>query len=137
MDFEDFETQCCPITSPLLATIERLFTGVGPSVEDIIDQCNQAGVDPSDIPVPPARPSAPSQPITLPTLPSVAGGGAGGSVDCSNPATMFQPDPAACTNFYMCSNGRGVKRACPALLYWNQAEELCDWPRNVACPARK
>jgi len=42
-------------------------------------------------------------------------------------------DPNDCTKFYKCAHGTPIAEFCPATLFWNQANEQCDWPEQTLC----
>ncbi|KAG1669703.1 putative chitinase 10 [Nymphon striatum] len=135
LDFDDFNVACCPINSPLMSTIERVFTGVGPSVEDIISSCSFPGIDASNLPaiIPETKPTPNvGGGVILPAL-GIAGGAQVEGVDCLNSGDILKPDPKSCNHFYQCSNGRPIRMNCPYHLLWNDFKQYCDWPVNVLC----
>lgn len=134
LDFDDFTGACCSnsITSPLLTTIERKFTGFGPAVHDIISNCSYSGIDAANLP---AQGTTVQNGGGGPVLPAkgVVSSVQVDGVDCSDPDIQLQLDPKSCKHFYLCSNGRPVRMTCPAKLLWNDFMKYCDWPRNAIC----
>lgn len=49
------------------------------------------------------------------------------------PGVEFLEDPRNCGRFYQCSNGIPYRMDCPAGLYFNIVDKVCDWPANVNC----
>lgn len=46
---------------------------------------------------------------------------------------LFMPDPADCTKFYQCDQGRPIPFKCAGGLNWNEKINACDWPQNAPC----
>ncbi|XP_057371454.1 probable chitinase 10 [Daphnia carinata] len=53
----------------------------------------------------------------------------GGSFVC--PSNGTYPDPAQCSNYYVCDNGTAFLFTCPSGLVFNPAGGVCDWPSSV------
>lgn len=51
---------------------------------------------------------------------------------CNNCITRF-PDPQNCSLYYQCENGEKVSKACPEHLYYDNVNQICDFPNNVDC----
>lgn len=49
---------------------------------------------------------------------------------CPLPNGHFR-DPASCSTYYNCDNGRGFKMSCPSGLFFHPTALHCDWPINV------
>lgn len=45
----------------------------------------------------------------------------------------FVRNSASCRSFYLCNGGKPVANSCPADLYFNAAQQLCDVQENVDC----
>ncbi|GFG35330.1 hypothetical protein Cfor_11731, partial [Coptotermes formosanus] len=50
--------------------------------------------------------------------------------------TVLLANPADCSRFFSCSNGRPIEQYCPAGLHFNDILKVCDWPQNVNCVPR-
>lgn len=50
---------------------------------------------------------------------------------CSEPVFFSYPDD--CKSFYMCFNGRPLKRSCEAGMYWDDKQKTCDRPNIAMC----
>lgn len=56
--------------------------------------------------------------------------------------TVHLPHETDCTKFYKCLQGTKILMSCPVeqdgyKLYFNPCKQVCDWPYNVDCYARK
>ncbi|CAK1542246.1 unnamed protein product [Leptosia nina] len=56
--------------------------------------------------------------------------------DCPTDDTDMLLKHEDCDKFYQCTNGEKVERHCPENLYFNEEEDICDWPKNVNCAGR-
>ena len=46
----------------------------------------------------------------------------------------YLPHETDCSKFYKCDGGlNACLMNCPAGLYWNQKDSICDWPVNSGC----
>uniref|UniRef100_A0A0P6GDA7 Discoidin domain receptor n=1 Tax=Daphnia magna TaxID=35525 RepID=A0A0P6GDA7_9CRUS len=73
--------------------------------------------------------------VTVPPTTMIPKTTQGGSFVC--PGNGTYPDPAQCSNYYVCDNGTAFLFACPTGLVFNPAGSVCDWPSNVpGCNAK-
>ena len=52
---------------------------------------------------------------------------------CLGRADGFYKFKNDCSAFYKCSRGLTRLRSCPEGLLFNEADEMCDWPKHVHC----
>lgn len=58
-------------------------------------------------------------------------------IQCENGANGLFPHPFDCTKFLQCDRGHTFLIECFAGTVFNDAAQICDWPRNVNCGARQ
>ncbi|KAK2727654.1 uncharacterized protein LOC136028558 isoform X2 [Artemia franciscana] len=71
--------------------------------------------------------------VTGETLEEFVGSGIDMCYDCPSSEGLY-PHPSDCTKFYQCSDNKAFLQSCPENLVYNEFEEYCDWPYNVAPP---
>lgn len=42
-------------------------------------------------------------------------------------------DPKDCSRYYECHQGQAVAYSCPEGFFFNDVDEVCDFPENVQC----
>ena len=46
----------------------------------------------------------------------------------------FLPSRTNCAEYFMCVFGEPVLMHCPEGLYWDQSQEVCNWPDQISPP---
>ena len=54
--------------------------------------------------------------------------------DVSDGDEVYLPSDTNCGEYFHCVNGVPVEMKCPDGLWWDQANEFCNWPDQVSPP---
>jgi len=52
---------------------------------------------------------------------------------CTSAGVGNHADPSRCDTYIACDSRRGIRMPCPAGLYYNAKDDICDFPSNVQC----
>jgi hypothetical protein len=52
---------------------------------------------------------------------------------CEGLSNIFVNDPTSCAAYFFCANGQSIGGSCGEGFFFNEAEQLCDFEKNVPC----